>query len=358
MATLNDQVGSITRTKILPEVFDQVSIGSPLLMHTLKAATSWDSGKQLEVPVKIAKSTTGGGFSIGSTLPTDRQTNRKVMTFDMSLWEKPVVLDDIEVFLNKGVEQVVNAIDAEVHSMAADLMDDMADQVYGGTGSGVDFESIDTAADDGTNYGTYGDLSRTTYASLDGYYLASAGALTLGKMATAFDGTERGDDSPTKVYTTKTLWSAYEDLNTPTVTANYNAQVMTADGAVGSAIALQGHQGFQFLTFRGAAVFKDEACPSGRMYFVNDRAKGRFNNFGAVMADLSSLGDEYKTVNFKSTDGAAKGTFGSRVAPRGFNFRDLMSPTNQLAKVGYLIMAGQFVATQPNLQGQMRGLTA
>lgn len=359
--TINDQVGSITRTRVIPTVFDQVSIKSAFLINTLAKAADWTSGKSIEVPVKVAKSTTGGGFGIGTRLDSDRQTNRKLMNFAISGNYKPVVIDDIEAFLNQGAEQVLNAVTTEVDSMAADLMDDMADQLYVGTGSGLDWQSIDVVADDGTNYGTYGTLSRTTHDSLDGYYLASAGALTLGKLATAWDGTERGDAGPTETYTTKTLWSAYEDLNTPTVSANYSAtggSVMAADGTVGSRVGMRGQQGFEFLTFRGTPIFKDEACPSGRMYLVNSDTNGKFANFGAVMADLSSLGAKYRTVNFKNTDGKAKGTFGSRTAPKGFNFRDMMSPTDQLAEVGYLIMAGNFIGGQPNLQGQMRGLTA
>jgi hypothetical protein len=59
--------------------------------------------------------------------------------------------------------------------------------LWTGTGSGNSWDSIYNAADDGTNFSTYGGLSRTTYTTLNGYYLASAGALTLAKMATAYD---------------------------------------------------------------------------------------------------------------------------------------------------------------------------
>lgn len=349
--TLSEQVATITRSHYVPTLFDTVSIKSALMAKILTSAIEWTSGKDIQVPVKLAKSTTGGLFGIGTRLPTDRQNNRKLMQFELKGIEKPVVIDKIEKFLNKGVEQVLDAVSTEIDSMGVDLMDDFIDQIYSGTGSGLEFNSLDNAADDGTNYGTYGTLSRTTYDSLEGYYLASAGALTLGKMATAFDGTERGDAGPTEIYTTKALWSAYEDLNTPTVNANY-----TTSGA--QKLMLGGNLGFQYLAFRGVPVLKDEACPSGRMYLVNSQSNGKLANFGAVMADLSSLGSEFSTVNFSNTDGAPEGTFGSRKAPRGFNFRDMMSPVDMLAEVGYLIFSGNIIAAQPNLQGQMRGLTA
>lgn len=358
---LNEQVASITRETIIPELFDQVSVGSPFLMFSLMEAIKWTGGKYFELPIKYAKSTVGGTFNIGSTLPSTRQTNRTRLQFEIAGIEKPIVIDDIEHLLNKGPEQVLEAVATEADSMKTDLLDDFAEQLWQGTGTANDWNSMDTAADDGTNFGSYGNKSRTTYDALEGYYLASAGALTLAKMATAYDGSSTGTSDANRLYSGKTVWSGYEDLNQSTVSANYTAtgaSVMTPEGAVTNPIALQGGMGFQFLTFRGSPLFKDEKCPSGRMYFTNSRKEGeKARNFGLVMADMSGVGPEYSTVNFKNTGGKPKGVFGSRKAPLGFNFRDLMSPVDQLSKVGYVMFLGNAVSAQCRLQGQMRGLT-
>lgn len=358
--TINDQVAKITRETIVPSLFDQVSINSPFLLMTLKGAKKWLSGKSDELPIKTAKSSQGGTFGIGAKLPSNRTTNRDCMVFNIKGIEKPIVIDDIEHLLNQGAEQVLDAVVTESDSMKVDLLDDLADQIYGGTGSGDDWTGFQVAADDATNYGTYGSLSRISIPALNGYYAASVGALTLAVMATAADATSKGGSHTRFTYTTKSLWSSYEALSTPTVNANYTAQgapMMTDSGVVSNPIALNGAQGFQFLSYRGRPVVSDEKCQSGRMYLVNDQDLGKRLAFGAVMADMSKVGPEYSTVNFQNTDGKAEGTFGARKAPLGFNFRDLMNPVDQLSKVGYIMFLGEFEAAQPRLQGQLRDLT-
>jgi len=65
------------------------------------------------------------------------------------------------------------------------------------------------------------------------------------------------------------------------------------------------------------------------------------------------------TANFKqTTDAVPAGVPGNVKSTRGFQFRKMMSPVDQLTKVGYLIYAGNFVATEPRLNGTLNGVTA
>jgi hypothetical protein len=358
----SEQVTSITRTYIVPELFSQVNVGSPFLLNTLSEAQEWSTGTAYEIVIKYAKSTNGGVTGIADQLDSDRQNNRTRMSFQPRAIYKPVLVATIEQHLNRGDERVLDLVATEMNSQAADLLEDLADQVYTGTGSGNNWSSIEMAADDGTNYPTYGSLSRTSYPSLDGYLLTNAGPVTLAKMATAYDATEKGTDSATGIFTTKALWSVYETLLTPTVHANYTAAgsqmaSMTPDGIVMGKDGLSGTQGFRAVTYRGTPVMKDEHCPSGNMFFVNSKKDGLAKNFGYAAIDLSTE-KEFSTVNFSTVEGSPDGTFGSRKAPRGFNFRDMMTPVDQLAEVGYLMFQGEFCAAEPRLQGRVAGFTA
>jgi hypothetical protein len=63
-------------------------------------------------------------------------------------------------------------------------------------------------------------------------------------------------------------------------------------------------------------------------------------------------------LNFKNTsDGTPLGVPGRVPSTRGFNFRIMKQPVDQLAQVGYIIYAGNFCSTNPRLQGQMVGVT-
>ncbi len=349
----SEAVTSVTRSFIVPKVFDTVTKGSPVLLKLLQNAKPWRTGTAYEVIVKYQDSTNGGNTGIADRLDTDRQNVRTKMSFNPKMAYKPVVLANIETTLNEGDEKVVDLLEAEFDSQAQSLCNLMSQNLFTGNGSGDEWDSLDNAADDGTNYPTYGGLSRTTYTSLDGYYLASAGALTLAKLATAYDAVEIGMDKPDIIATTKALWSVYESLLTPTVRAGYTQNGfprMNAFGMVSGKEGLAGEQGFEVLFFRGSPIVKDEQIPSGRLYLINT------NFFGFKGINLK--GKNIRQLNFKkSNDGVPQGVVGRIPSTKGFNFRDLMSPVDQLAEVGHIIYAGNFISENPRLQGQLRGLS-
>lgn len=358
----SENVTTVTRTYVVPDVFSQINLSSPLATMVLSEGIEWVTGTAYEIPIKYALSTNGGVTGIADQLDSNREDNKTKMSFQPRSIYKPIVVASIEQHLNKGDERVLDLLSSEIHSQSQDLMEGFADQTYAGTASGNEWSSISMAADDGTNYGTYGSLSRTTYTALDGYYLASTGSITLAKLATAYDATEKGTDSATGGFMTKTLWSAYEALLTPTVHAQYSAvgsqmASMTPDGIVMGKDGLSGTQGFKAVTYRGTPMMKDEHCPSGKLFFVNTRKSGKFRNFGMAAIDMSSE-SQFGSINFSKEMGDPQGTFGSRKAPKGFSFRDMMMPVDQRANVGYVFIDGEICAAQPRLQGQLTGATA
>ena len=172
-------VTTVTRNYIVPKVYDTITKGSPVLMSLLQNAMSWKTGVKYEVIFQHTDTTNGGNTGIADRLDTDRQNTRVNGTFEPKQAYKPVVIANIEQVLNMGDERVVELFAAEFDTQGRSLMTLMSSNLYTGTGVGNEFDSIDNAADDGTNYPVYANLSRTTYPSLKGYYLANAGALTL-----------------------------------------------------------------------------------------------------------------------------------------------------------------------------------
>lgn len=349
----SEAVTTVTRTKIVKDVFDQVTNGTPGLMLFLQKAKEWKSGTQYQFPIKYQDSTNGGNTGIADQLDTDRQNVRTLTTFNPKMSYKPVVVADIELVLNEGDERVVDLLQAEFDSQAQGLMNNMAQNLYTGNGTGNDWDSLANAADDGTNYNVYGNLSRTTYTAWKGYYLAATGTITLAKFATAHDATSRGVESPDAMLMTKSIWSTYESLLTPNVRANFSTSgypKMNAWGNVPASAGLGGEQGFVYLTFRGTPVIKDEQVPSGNVFLVTSKF------FGLKGIDLSGASKNIRTLNFKKDSMAVpSGVPGNVPSTRGFNFRDLMSPVNQLAEIGHVIYAGNFICEEPRLQGHMVG---
>lgn len=349
----SEAVTTTTRTYIVPKVYDQISKGSPTLMKLLQNADKWRTGTAYEFPIKYADSTNGGNTGIADKLDTDRQNVRTMASFQPKMAYKPVVVADIEITLNQGDERIVDLLETEFDSQAQSLIQLMGQNLFTGTGVGNNWDSLAGAADDGTNYPTYGNLSRSTYTSWKGYYLGSAGALTLAKMATAYDAVTVGTSTPDMIVTTKSLWSTYESLLTPTVRAGYTQNGyprMNAFGMLSGTQGLAGQQGFECLWFRGTPVVRDEQVPSGKMFFITSEY------FGFKGINIKS--ENVKQVNFKKlSNGVPDGVPGRVPSTLGFNFRDMMSPVDQLAQVGEIIYAGNFIAEEPRLQGQMAGLS-
>lgn len=352
----NQAVTTTTREKILKDVYDQVTTGTPGLMTFLQNQSvkkEWTSGTSLQFPIKYQDTTNGGNAGIADRLDTDRQNVRVRTNFNLKMAYKPIVVAIAETTANMGDEQIVNLLDTEFDSQAQSLMNVLAQNLYTGNGTGNDWDSLANAASDSTLFATYGDLSRSTYTAWQGYYLASTGALTLAKLATADDAVTIGVDSPDLALTTKAIWSTYESLLTPSVRANFSTAgypKMNAWGGVPTSAGLGGSQGFVYLTFRGTPIAKDEQVPSGKFFLSNSKGFG-FVGFDYQDADIM-------TANFKNTtDAVPAGVPGNVKSTRGFQFRKMMSPVDQLTKVGHLIYAGNFVATEPRLQGTLAAVS-
>jgi len=349
----NAAVTTTTREFILRKVFDQVTTGTPGLMTYLQKPKEWQTGTSYKFAIKYTDTTNGGNMGIADRLDTDRQNVRVQAEFNLKASNKPIVVAIAETTVNMGDEQIVNLLDTEFDSQAQSLITLLAQNLYTGNGTGNDWDSLANAASDSTLYATYGGLSRSTYTAWNGYYLASTGALTLAKLATADDAVTIGTDSPDLSLTTKTIWSTYESLLTPTVRANFSTAgypKMNAWGGVPTTPGLGGQQGFVYLTFRGTPIAKDEQVPSGKFFLTNSKA------FGFVGFNYQD--ENIMTANFKQTsDAVPTGVPGNVKSTRGFQFRKMMAPVDQLTKVGYLIYAGNFIATQSRLQGTMAGVS-
>lgn len=345
----NAAVTTTTREFIIPKVYDQVTTGTPGLMTFLQTAKSWTTGTSYKFAIKYQDTTNGGNAGIADRLDTDRQNVRVQADFNLKMTYKPVVVAIAETTANMGDEQIVNLLDTEFDSQGQSLMNNLAQNLYSGNGSGNDWDSLANCASDSTLFATYGSLSRSTYSAFSGYYLASTGALTLAKLATAEDATTIGVDDPNMAFTTKSIWSTYESLLTPSVRANIQASGyprMNAWGGVPSTPGMGAQQGFVYLTFRGTAIAKDEQVPSGKFFLVNTKA------FGFVGFDYKN--EDIIPANFRqTTDAVPAGVPGNVKATRGFQFRKMKSPVDQLTQVGYLIYAGNFVGTNPRLTGTL-----
>jgi len=316
-----DQLTSITREKVLPKIEDQIGKDHPLLGRLWSNIKLWNGGTTLEIPVKFKHNSQGGSYSGLDTLSTSQEQTRTRAKFTVKQIYQPIILSNIELAQNGG-EKVADLMDTEMEEAKESLTDKFCTQLFSdGTGnSGKDLTGMKAAVgNDGTATSSYGDIVLGTYTWFKGNYTASVGSLMLSDMATMYDSCKSGQDSPSIIVTTETLWSAYEALLQPQVRFQSEASGYNS-----------GDGGMKALSFRGVPVIADEYCTSGDMYFINEKYLKLY----------------YMKHPKFPTDA------------KGFTVTPLRDPVNQDGQVGYIFWYGQLVNSNPRRSGRLTGVTA
>ena len=187
--------------------------------------------------------------------------------------------------------------------------------------------------DDATNVATWQGLSRNTYTNLRSTLTAQSGALGFDDLATDYDASQRGADSPTLYLTTPAVFSIIERLVTPTVNTNYGQMLPTGSStgvAEGAGVRL--NYGVNSIFYRGVPIIADEKCTSGNIFTLNERH-----------LFLHELDYSNETVD---------------ATREGFAWSGWKKSQNQNAIVGHLLFAGQLVGDSPRTMARRTGVTS
>lgn len=341
-------VTTITNDHIVPKVVDTILGSNVLTLRLMSNPRTW-SGESLRIPVKVAKSTSGGSYDGYDLFSTQRVNTRQNFTFRVKGFYQSVTISGMEKGVNATKEGVLNLLATEMESSQQDMIDSIGSLFYGdGTGNGgKDFTGLAAAVDDGTTAANYGGLSRSTYTSLQSDRTNLAGALTLSAMAASYDAAKVGPDVPTIIVTTESIWSDYEALLQPTVRAGYDGfsggRAVTATG-VKSRDALNGEIGFDALFYRGTPLVADEKCTSGAMYFLNEKY---LNWYALPRTDRQGVGKQGSNI---------EGAYSDQGVPV-VSWTGLKEPINQDAEVGQFLINGELVNSNPNRSAVIVGIT-
>lgn len=346
--TFDEIVTTVTQDEIAPAVVDTVLTSNVLTLRLLSNPKPW-VGETLRIPVKISASTSGGSFDGYDTFSTSRVNTRRRMSFDPTGYYQSVVISNLERAVNQGPAKVLDLVGVEMDSAQQDMVHGIGTLFYlDGTGNaGKDFLGLRAAVDDGGTVATYGGLDRAAFPTLQSSVTAALGNLTLAAMATSYNAATRGSDKPTLIVTTEAVWSFYEELLQPTITANYDAggfAQVTKDGVLQNRGALKGEAGFDALYYRGTPIVKDEHCPAGFMYLLNEN----YLNWYSLPHPDNIL---------KSDSGNIEGYYSKDGKPPVISWTGFKKPTNQDAVIGQFVLYGELINRNPNRSSVIQGIT-
>ena len=145
-----DQISSITRKKVAPKVFDQISKDTAALFRILRLYERQDGGTSYTAPVKYKHSTQGGEYSGLQVLDSAQEQTRTRAQFDWRYYHQPIVLSNPDVAMNGGLEKVVDLVAQETEEAGMDLRDKLATDLFAAQ-TGDKMDSLVDGCDDGTN---------------------------------------------------------------------------------------------------------------------------------------------------------------------------------------------------------------
>lgn len=333
----SNRVITTTREKFLPKVVDTV-LGQNFLADRILTKAKRFTGTKIKKAVKISKNTTGGSFIGYDLLSTNATDNRIQLEFDPKFYQIAVSIPLTDLAPNAGEEAFIDLMKAELEGSAQDAVDDIGTMLYGdGTGNGgKDFMGLDGIINDS---GNYGGKSRTTYPTLRSTKTNSNGTLTLLKMAALHDAVSSGKIVPTMGLTDEATFSFYEALIKPS-----ESYVITSSDIKSGVIS---GTGSKELHYRGMPIYKDEKCPAGKLYFLNEMYLDWYKAQMAMTEAINFGRQEIEGNEFEGTD--TKGI--------GFSWDNWQKPVQQAAIVTHIYLGGQLISTNPKRHGVLYGIT-
>lgn len=355
---VHNRVESTSERKLHAKVIDNV-LSARTLWSRLQGNGKPFVGKTADFTVKITDSGLGEFYSGMEELSGAASDTTIELSYAHTAFAQPIVLPMLESFANAGPTQTIDLDMFKIDEAGGEAVQKLGTAAYG-TGAGDQPNGLEMLVDDGTNVTNLGGQSRAVYSVLDSTRTASGGILSLAKMATledAISATGINSEHPTSWWTTKTVWSLYEQLLAPSVRAEYasvgyNALAVRGDTILKSEAQLKGASGFTALTYRGKPVLKDDACTSGVLYALNERYlywMGRTT----VPAKFSP---HVRAVNL-GVPSTMEGVAAAPSKNHGWFIQNMqMSPT-QAGMIGRYHVIGQMVSTQGRRHGKLTGIT-
>lgn len=356
-----ERVTDITYQKIMPAIVDWVNNSNVFAAMVFEDMLQDWEGVTMNFPITVANSTTGGSFDGMDTWSTAATNNTRQAVFYVKAYEQSVVVPGLERVVNAKSERQALSLMATRMDEAKVSMSQGIGILFGGVGSGKDFEGRGNIIDNGTNAATYGGLTRASVSGANADVTAvTAGTITLDYLSTEFDNVSAASsaqESPTIGYTTKQIWTFVEGLIMPTLSSRYEAtqiggyNKVSGKTPVGTSVPagspeLKGAAGFNAITYRGRPLVADDNADTGVFDWLNQHYLAFYR---AVDSELQQISSGVEVT---------EGFYEDVPMPSSWlQFREMMSPVNQYGEIGALLLIGNLICRQPRRFGKLTGVT-
>lgn len=349
----SNRVDTLSERKLHAKVIDNV-LNSATYASRLMGMGKPFTGKQYDYTIKITDSLAGQFFLGLENLNTSASDTTITLSFAHAGFTQPVVIPMLEAMANSGVTGTIPLRAFKTEEAEAEAISRMGTAIFG-TGTGGQPLGLEAIVDDGSNVGTIGGQSRTTYTQLNSTVTDFSTTLSLAKLATltsAVSASGVASEEPTIHVTTKTIWDLYEQLLHPNVRAEYQSvgynKVPVRGNSLVKSVELKGGAGFTGLSWRAIPVIKDDKCTAGTWYALNENYlewRGR-----TIVPD--GFSDHLSRVSLGKSR-VTEGVMSDRPSDfHGFFFQKEQMLPNQAGIVGRYYVIGNAMTSQPRRHGK------
>ncbi len=301
-----DQISAITQKKIIPKMVDNIFDSNPLLQRAKKKFyEKVDGGTSILQPLNYAQISAGGWYSGADTLST---TDNDVFTSAEYQWKqiyKNITVSRLDELKNSGDSAILKFVKQKVQIAEKSIEDDMGTALYN---AGTDAKAIGGLRLILSASNTVGGIAQGTYSWWQAQVDSSTTTLTIAAMQSRDNAASIGNDGPSVVLTTRSLYNSYYGLLQP------QQRFMDSETAKG---------GFTSLMFNGKPVIVDSHCPASHMLLLNEK---------------------YLHLYYHPDE--------------DFRFEAFQKPINQNVKVAKIFWAGAFGSSNNRMHALMSAVTS
>jgi hypothetical protein len=339
--SFDNRVDTLTLEWIVPQVVDTVLRTNVFTTSMLSKTDKKFKAATMDFPIKF---NTGGNitsFSGFDSLPTTATNTRVLMQYNPKFVAANIALPITDLAANNTVQKTIDLAEVECRSRAQDLADFLGTMFYGdGTGNGgKDMLGLTALVNDGTTVTTIGNLSRSTYPTLDGTLTAaSSGLLTLLSLRTLYNAITDAGVQPTSIYAPFAVTALYESLLQPQERIMKDVQV---------AKNFKGFTGYKAMEFLGIPLLSDRKAPAGYLYMLNEE----FMDF-YVLPIPGEFGEEVP-VRYEKIVGNQY----NEAESMGFSWTGWIKSFNSFSVNSFVVLGGNLITDNPRRHGALTGIT-
>lgn len=342
----DNRVDTLTLDYLAPYVVDTVLRENVFALRLFQKAKEFKSST-MDFPIIYSSGVGGTSFLGFDELPTAASDTRVLMVYNPRFYAVNCALPGSDIMANNTVQKVLDLATIEMKQRAQVMANAVGVLFYGaGTGNNnKDFLGLTALDDDGTNVSTIGNLSRTTYPTLQGTFTQNQTTLTLAVIRTLFNAISDAGVEPTENIMDRTVWALYERLLQP-----QERIVKELD----SAPNFKGFTGYTKLEWAGMPVIADRQSSNagftGYWWMLNTD----YLDWYALPNATKEFGGQPVKVASRYIEG---NSYDSGSESLGFSWTGWIKSYNQFAFNSFMVLGGNMITEDPRRHGKISGLT-